>query len=50
MIDHRFRSTEGTIYAFIVIGPEALPEHMTREPLVMAVRSFCLKGMTCSKT
>ncbi|MFI7402769.1 hypothetical protein ACIBW9_20275 [Streptomyces sp. NPDC049541] len=47
VIDHRFRSADGTLYAIRSSGPANLAPERVREPLRMAVRSFCPAGAQC---
>ncbi|GAA3815374.1 hypothetical protein GCM10022403_056190 [Streptomyces coacervatus] len=48
VIDHRFRAADGTLYAIRSSGPGNLDPELVREPLAMAVRSFCPAGADCS--
>ncbi|MEU6255935.1 hypothetical protein [Streptomyces sp. NPDC047043] len=47
VIDHRFRAADGTLYAIRSSGPEGLDPDLVREPLAMAVGSFCPSGAEC---
>ncbi|MFC8346208.1 hypothetical protein [Streptomyces sp. NPDC057280] len=48
VIDHRFEAADGTLYAIRASGPEDLPRAEVREPLTMALSSFCPTGLECS--
>ena len=47
VIDHRFEAADGTLYAIRSSGPADLDPAQVREPLKMAVRSFCPTGTQC---
>ncbi|MER6417392.1 hypothetical protein [Streptomyces sp. NPDC001137] len=47
VIDHRFRAADGTLYAIRSSGPADLAPERVREPLRMAVGSFCPAGAQC---
>jgi len=48
VIDHRFEAADGTYYAIRASGPENLSPAQVREPLSMALSSFCPTGLECS--
>ncbi|MGW3285504.1 hypothetical protein ACWDR3_12775 [Streptomyces sp. NPDC001002] len=48
IVDHRFRAADGSLYAIRAGGPADLTPDRVREPLAMAVRSFCPAGATCT--
>ncbi|MFF5494925.1 hypothetical protein [Streptomyces aquilus] len=48
VIDHRFEAADGTYYAIRASGPEDLSLAQVREPLSMALGSFCPAGQECS--
>ncbi|WP_225877376.1 hypothetical protein [Streptomyces resistomycificus] len=47
VVDHRFESAGGTLYAIRSSGPETLTAAAVREPLTRAVGSFCPTGKKC---
>ncbi|MFJ3665471.1 hypothetical protein ACIPSE_03345 [Streptomyces sp. NPDC090106] len=47
VVDHRFRAPGGDSYAIRSSGPGALPVALVREPLAMALDSFCPTGADC---
>ncbi|MFG2128121.1 hypothetical protein ACGFNV_10015 [Streptomyces sp. NPDC048751] len=47
VVDHRFRATDGTLYAIRSSGPETAAPARIRDPLTTAVTSFCPKGREC---
>ncbi|MEU6142464.1 hypothetical protein ABZ848_19085 [Streptomyces sp. NPDC047081] len=47
VIDHRFEAVDGTLHAIRVSGPASLPSMMLREPLDVAVKSFCPVDAEC---
>ncbi|MER5449537.1 hypothetical protein ABT065_28525 [Streptomyces sp. NPDC002764] len=48
VIDHRFKATDGTLYAVRSSGPADLDPEWIRKPLDRAVRSLCPTGGHCS--
>ncbi|MBK6018845.1 hypothetical protein, partial [Streptomyces sp. MBT53] len=46
VIDHRFATADGSLYAIHVSGPESVPPALIRDPLNEAVASFCPTGAT----
>ncbi|NUO42721.1 MAG: hypothetical protein HOV82_11850 [Streptomyces sp.] len=48
VIDHRFEAADGTLYAIRASGPEDLSPAQVREPLSMALSSFCPAGQECA--
>ncbi|MFJ6084059.1 hypothetical protein ACIQI8_21910 [Streptomyces sp. NPDC092369] len=48
IVDHRFRAADGSLYAIRAGGPAGLAPERVREPLAMAVRSFCPAGAQCT--
>ncbi|WP_405732398.1 photosystem II reaction center PsbP family protein [Streptomyces sp. NBC_00028] len=48
VIDHRFEAADGTLYAIRASGPEDLSPAQVREPLAMALSSFCPTGQECA--
>jgi hypothetical protein len=48
IVDHRFRAADGSLYAIRAGGPADLAPESVREPLAMAVRSFCPAGAECT--
>lgn len=48
VIDHRFEAADGRYYAIRASGPEDLSPAQVREPLSMALSSFCPTGQECS--
>lgn len=47
VVDHRFESADGTLYAIRATGPAALPPALVREPLTRALSSFCPTDTQC---
>ncbi|MFJ1973274.1 hypothetical protein ACIO93_31915 [Streptomyces sp. NPDC087903] len=47
VVDHRFRTADGTLYAIRSSGPERLAPAQVREPLTTALASFCPAGLQC---
>ncbi|MFE2099667.1 hypothetical protein [Streptomyces sp. NPDC059468] len=47
VVDHRFRTPGGTLYAIRSSGPEHLPDARVRAPLTTALASFCAAGASC---
>ncbi|WP_329335582.1 hypothetical protein OG866_16895 [Streptomyces sp. NBC_00663] len=48
VIDHRFEAADGTLYAIRASGPEDLSPAQVREPLSMALGSFCPTEQGCA--
>ncbi|MFE1879747.1 hypothetical protein [Streptomyces diastatochromogenes] len=48
VVDHRFRATDGTLYAIRASGPESLSDGLVRGPLTTALASFCPTGGSCA--
>lgn len=48
VVDHRFQAADGTLYAIRSSGPADLDPALVRDPLAMAVRSFCPTGADCT--
>ncbi|MGW3129833.1 hypothetical protein [Streptomyces sp. NPDC001123] len=48
VIDHRFRAADGNVYATRASSPASLPLVLIREPLDIAVRSFCPSHAVCT--
>lgn len=47
VVDHRFEAADGTKYAIRASGPEDLAPERVREPLTMALTSFCPADADC---
>ncbi|MCW8384345.1 hypothetical protein [Streptomyces justiciae] len=47
VIDHRFEAADGTYYAIRASGPEGVADALVREPLTMALGSFCPADVDC---
>ena len=47
VVDHRFQSADGTLYAIRATGPATLAPALVREPLTRALTSFCPTGAEC---
>ncbi|MFJ9868465.1 hypothetical protein [Streptomyces sp. NPDC101165] len=47
VVDHRFRTADGTLYAIRSSGPERLSDARVRAPLTTALGSFCPTGLSC---
>ncbi len=47
VVDHRFRTADGTIYGVRLSAPEPTPLAELREPVTMVVTTLCPTGATC---